>query len=355
MPHLPLRRLLLALVLLLIGLGAIIFTPRGQALAFGPDPVTAAWKQALAAGSYAFASDIIQQTIPVATVGNVGRSSRTEQLRMEGQTNLHEQKMALQLWSESGSIALPESSVAVRVEQGKTFTRQGTGPWQENQNFTDSLAPNGDFMNWLVAVQAITPHATETRVGIRFTRYSFQLDGARYAAYVRDQMEATRRQTGELPPNGRLELPAYYRDMTGDGELWVSEDGLPLRQILNLNFPEKDAQRIQLQLKTDFFDFGQGLVSSPAATSGSWLGRADFTLLTESLSTLAILLPLLVLAVIVFHFRRKQLIYNAVVLSVIVSMIGGPILSNHKLISFIDLQRAKAPAPGRRIKTSPTV
>lgn len=35
----------------------------------------------------------------------------------------------------------------------------------------------------------------------------------------------------------QLELSPYNAAMTGDGELWVGEDGLPLRQILRWRFP----------------------------------------------------------------------------------------------------------------------
>ena len=49
-----------------------------------PDPVTAAWEKARAAGRYHFTSDVTQVTIPVATISNVGQSSRTENYYMAG-------------------------------------------------------------------------------------------------------------------------------------------------------------------------------------------------------------------------------------------------------------------------------
>src|SRR5690606_13277554 len=62
---------------------------------------------------------------------------------------------------------------------------------------------------------------------------------------------------GELPPGMRLAAADYYRQMSGDGELWVREDGLPLRQILNLTFPEQQAEFVNAQIVVDFYRFGQ--------------------------------------------------------------------------------------------------
>ena len=179
-------------------------------------------------------------TIPSARVGNVGRSSRTDQLHLEGQTDIPAQRLEMQLWSEAGSVLQAESGVAVRVEEGKTFVRKGAGAWQSSDDIAAGFAPQGDFMAYLIAVRALQQHPTETLAGITFTRYTFQIDGPTFASYTRDRMEEVMRQKGELPSGLHLELPAYYRDMTGDGELWVRQDGNPLRQVLNLNFPEKN-------------------------------------------------------------------------------------------------------------------
>ncbi len=160
---------------------------------FSADPVTAAWERVQDAGSYHFTSDVVQITIPAATITNVGRPSRTEQLYLEGQSDLEAAAVEFQLWSEDGSILDAESGLAVRVADGKSYTRQGTGDWQESSSFSDSIAPEGDFMAYLAAARDITPHAPETRAGITFTRYSFrarrsdlcrlcpQSDGSRHA------------------------------------------------------------------------------------------------------------------------------------------------------------------------------
>ncbi len=87
------------------------------------------------------------------------------------------------------------------------------------------------------------------------------------------------RARGELPNGVHFESPVYYRDMTGDGELWMREDGLPLRQVLNIRFPEQNDERVQAQIKVDFSHFGQTrfvggefVQIDPASAGGSAAG-----------------------------------------------------------------------------------
>ena len=137
----------IALTLLAIGtLLGILLQPDG-ARAITPDPVTAAWNAVRAAGSYHFTSDVTQVTMPLATLTNVGRASRTEQLYLEGQNDLNAQTMAFTLWSQGGSSLNADSGLSIRTEGGKTFTRHAGGEWQATDDLTGSLAPQGDFLS----------------------------------------------------------------------------------------------------------------------------------------------------------------------------------------------------------------
>src|SRR5690349_4636698 len=69
-----------------------------------PDPITAAWEKAKAAGSYHFTSDVLQKTIPLANLTNVGRTSHTDAFHLEGQNDLRHQKLELTLWNQGGSV-----------------------------------------------------------------------------------------------------------------------------------------------------------------------------------------------------------------------------------------------------------
>ncbi|MBK8048895.1 MAG: hypothetical protein IPK16_18295 [Anaerolineales bacterium] len=198
--------------------------------------------RARAAGNYRFTGDITQVTLPMATLENVGRTSRTDQLHMDGQNDLQAQQMAFTLWSEGGSVLQTDSGVSVRIEDGKTYTRQGAGEWEAVDDFTGAMAPQGDFMSYLAAVKDVVAQPSESRGGIDFTRYTFQIDSPRFAVYMHKQMEAALRAVVNCPPVS-TEVPVYFSDMVGSGELWVGTNGLPLRQILTLQFPHRTTSR----------------------------------------------------------------------------------------------------------------
>ncbi|MCX6049338.1 MAG: hypothetical protein NT075_29905, partial [Chloroflexi bacterium] len=200
-------RWLLTGLLLAVGLLGILWWPSTStghaALPFTtPDPVTAAWEKAKAAGSYHFTSDVTQVTIPLATLANVGRSSRSDTVRLEGQNNLRDQRLELTLWNDSGSVAAPNSGTSVKVENGQTFVRQGDGNWQLHDDAIESIAPQGDLMLYLTALRNVTALGQETRGptghAITCARYGFEIDAPRLAVYLPDQREAAARAQGDL-------------------------------------------------------------------------------------------------------------------------------------------------------------
>ena len=82
----------------------------------GQDGIGAAWQRAREAGSYRFAADVVQTTVPLPTVTNVGRQSKRDALRIEGQTNLPDQTMRLTLWSQGGSVLNAEGGIEVAAQ-----------------------------------------------------------------------------------------------------------------------------------------------------------------------------------------------------------------------------------------------
>ena len=104
-----------------------------------------AWTRAQKAGAYTFTADIVQQSIPVASIENVGRTSKESALHLEGETNLADNALQFTLWSQGGNVLDSTSGYEVKVENGQTFARQETQPWQQVDSFSDSFAPAGDF------------------------------------------------------------------------------------------------------------------------------------------------------------------------------------------------------------------
>ncbi|MBI1296143.1 hypothetical protein GC175_14410 [bacterium] len=309
------------------------------------DEVTAAWQRAQESGSYHFSSDVIQVTIPEATLTNVGRRSIQEQVYLEGETDLRAGSMQIKLWTDSldqgGSVLVPESGLEVTVADGKTRTRRGNGPWEESTGFTHGYAPQGDFLAYLAAMRDVHLLGTETKHGLTYTRYAFTIDGPSFAAYSRDQMQKAMRQRGDLPPNVQLEVSPYNAQMTGDGELWVGEDGLPLRQILNLRFPPQNQESVSAQIAVNFFDYGQ-----PAPSPLAALMRPQMLgpMLTSFLATTLLLAVIVVGALTLVFFRRKTLVQAGVAVSMSVILVVMPLLTNLPTLRFLDRQTAHAAA-----------
>ncbi|MCX6047416.1 MAG: hypothetical protein NT075_20110, partial [Chloroflexi bacterium] len=303
------------------------------------NPVIAAWEQARARGAYHFTSDLTQTTTPLAILNNVGRSSRQTDLHLEGDSDVRAATMNLRLWTQEGSVSQPNSGVEVRVRDGKTQIRQsgatdGEAGWQDAGDITGALAPNGDFLAFLAGMRDVQSLGVETRAGITFTRYRFQLDGPAIANHVRNQMEAALRQRGELPPGMEMQAPTSYAQMTGTGELWVDDAGLPLRQLLDVQFPAQRDETVAAHISTDFTHFAQG-------SAARFLNPDQRQALATS--SLGLLLGLACTAVVITG-RRSRKLYTALAVALIFATVVGPLLQNLRVSSFMDIQTARAAA-----------
>lgn len=340
-------------VLSTLMLAGLVAGPRLLA-SVNPNPVMAAWEKARAAGSYHFDSDVIQVTIPTPKVTNVGRSSRTQTLHLSGQTDLRQQSLEMQLWSEGGSVLQDASALAIKVEQGKSYARRqgpaGWGEWQALESDFDGFAPQGDFLAYLAAVREVESQGSESRTvagqEITFTRYTFSLDGSAFAAFMRSQMEEALRAKGELPPDVQLQTSEYYRAMRGDGELWVRADGLPLRQVLNLSFPEQQDEFVSAQITVDFSRFGRPEVSLAELARAGDVGALVAALphAVPNPTPMLILFAMVGAIVLLLRYRRTRVLQSALAIVIITSMIVSPLLRIFKIDSFFAAQDAKAAA-----------
>ncbi len=304
------------------------------------DEVRAAWQRAQEAGAYQFTADIRQTTVPKPTIFNVGRQSKQETLHLEGETNLPTRQLHLTLWSQGGSVLDASSGVEIKVDGDRAYARQGVRDWQEVPNFTGLFAPQGDFMAFLSAAKNV--RVAEN--GIRNTQYVFRIDGPSYAAYVRDQLERYLTEKGELPPGVSLELPKTYKKMTGQGELWIGADGLPLRQIMHLQFPPvKDEQEVRAEVTVDFSDFRK---TAGSVTRDWGLGARDWVLSILDLPLTPghlSLVPLTFVFCTLLATRcRSKKLYIALALTVIFSLIFSPLLQSLRVQAFFEQQQVRA-------------
>lgn len=331
----------LAFLLIAAILGGLYLSRPTAAAAFlpGGNPVIAAWQAAQARGAYHFESDLTQTTTPLATLTNVGKASREQRFRLEGDNNLTAQSMNLRLWANEGNLAQTRSGVEVRVADGKTQTRKwdvsGEGEWQAAQDFTNAVAPAGDFMAWLAGLRNLQTLGSETKAGFTYTRYGFDLDGPTIATHLRDQMQAALQQKGELPSGIQLQAPEQYAQMIGTGQLWVRADGLPLRQIIDVQFPAERDEVTTARIDTTFGDFAD--IKSVSATVGQSVSGAN-------LGWLGFLSLVGFATVMIITHRRSRTLYTALVSALIFSQVAGPLLQNAHIVRFLDTSSARAQA-----------
>ncbi len=323
-----------------------------------------AWEKARQAGSYHFNSTVVQTTIPKPLIANVGVSSQEQRLYLEGDADQAARTLAMQVWSDdAGTLDPATAGLEVRTEGDRVMARQGEGPWKEIDNFSSSFAPQGDLLSFLSAADDVTLVGTETtplagpagpETSLTYTRYAFRLDGPRMAAYVRDELQQSYAERGELPAEVQLELPQAYAQMTGEGELWIGADGLPLRQILHLHYPEQEDARVETEATTDL-RFAPA--AGAAARDGNLLGLLG-QLQWPSLSQVAVgatwlALTAVLLGWLIWESMQRNKIYTPLAILLLLCMLLNPLLQDLKLASFLDKQTAQAAAAeGRRQEES---
>ncbi|MGD8464673.1 MAG: hypothetical protein PVI09_12480, partial [Anaerolineae bacterium] len=316
--------------------------------------VREAWEKARDAGTYAFATHLAQTTFPALALVNAGRGPERSELLLQGEIDQPARTMAFRM-GQPGS----EGSAEGRIEGDRAYLRQSGGEWREVEDFSGSFAPDNDLLAFLGGIkdvagcdwQAADPeHASTTPAQIAC--YGFNLDGPALASYLRQQVERQLAERGELPLGVTLEAPAAFRDMTGQGELWVDGRGLPLRLSMHLVFPKQDdGSRLEAEVQTDFSGFPQGAAAlpdvseDPAAWAGATLGLDDPSLPDKAARTAGsggVLVLTLAATGFLFVHHRSRRMYIAVVLAVILSMTLVPLLQSERVVAFYDRQAARA-------------
>ncbi len=344
--HFPTRLSGSLLVLMLITLVcapvAAADAPPGSPPGSAEQAVRRAWEAARDAGTYQFASDVVQTTYPTPALSNVGRSLTRNELHLEGDVDLPGRALEMRLWTNGGSVANPDSAAEMRIEGEQAWIRQSGGSWQEVEDFTGGFAPGGDFMSYLVGAKNVKCDDV-MRDGV--SRFTFDFDGPAFAAYMRDQMEQILRERGELPLNLHLDSSRAYQGMTGGGEVTLDDRGLPLRLTIHLVYPpEQDSERVEADLDTSFaFDAEQ--VSQAQAAGGVTGAAAVLRDIRQSPGKAAqyplfIAFAVLCCAALILA-RRSQKTYRVVVVLVILSMVVVPLLQADQTLAFVERQKEK--------------
>ena len=313
------------------------------------ETVQHAWRLAQESGVYRFATEIIQTTYPAPSLANVGRTSRTERLHIEGQTDSPQRTLQMTLWKDGGSLLNPRGGVEVRVEGDRAQGRAIGGTWQTIDDFSGAFAPANDLLAYLVGaknVRQTTDNAGQTandnsQFVIRNSHFTFDVDGPAFAAYIRDQMEDQLRKTGELPAGLSLSTSDTYHAMTGQGEVWLDARGLPLRLTIHLDYPQqRNGERIEAAIQTDFANFSHSVTDAGSPASPTlrdnlrWFVTATIHNLKSTLPQLALGAGFLGLLALLLMYRRSQPVHVIFTCLMLASMIVGPLLQSQHVAAF---------------------
>ena len=330
--------------------------------------VKAAWKRAREAGSYRFVSDIEQTLIPRPLPEMIGEQETRVDMRLDGEAQLLDRVYMEMRIEWGGSQATP--LILLRDGQ-RTFIKEG-GQLKMVEDPLGTAMPTADFLGYLVAVERVRL-VEEVPLGAGVLRhYAFDLNGPRFAEYVREYMEDELKAGGDMPANVNLAPNEALQQLSGRGELWVREDGLPARQLIELDIPHINASYdAHLRILLDFRDYGcadrlpipvqrddgswalEPATVPPAASLGterlsgggasSDTGGVSSALLRISPFSLALFLGVLFATLLFGTYRRQpRRTYTAMAVAMIVLMVSGPPLQALQVVRFTERQALAA-------------
>ncbi|MFN2241891.1 MAG: kelch repeat-containing protein, partial [Anaerolineae bacterium] len=308
-------------------------------------------QRALDAGSYHYDAEVRQTLIPRPLPEMIGRSDERVNWQAQGDVRLPDQS-SITIWFDGA-----EPLTLIRDGQ-QTFLRQGDTV-KEVQDPTQLATPSADYLAYLDAAKNVRRLEPKQAGGRVYAGYAFEIDGPRFAEQVRQQLE--RELAGEMPPGGQVTAPRILQLMTGTGELWVDEAGLPRRQVLDLLFPEAtEAYDARVHMVTDFRDYGQPQAvptvvqgqggiwqvrenqPSPAIEPVSSLVPVMALRIAPSDVALFLLCLLFVLGVLCLRRCRRQTIYAVVAVVAVLVMVGNPLLESLDWVRFQERQAQAA-------------
>ena len=321
----------------------------------------AAWERARSAGSYSFFVDIQQTMIPRPVAANIGQQEQRLDMVADGDVHLPD-RSRLNLRVKNGDASA--QTVTIVQEGDETYIQKGDR-LERVTNLTSLAAPGGDFMAYLAAATnvrqlpldpiayppaAVPGHET-------FTRYAFDIDGARLADYMREQAAARAQREAGQPVD--VQSAPLLKRLAASGELWVDAQGLPRHQIIDLESTQaQDGYDVKARLIADYRNFGPVAALSgplPGATETTWTAvdaswaqaralsfNAARTLRTYAPLIFVLLLFVLFTAVLVVC-RNRRWLYVSVATLTILGMVSSPLVSSLRLANFFVRQAEAAP------------
>ena len=224
----PLLAVSFVFVLLISTIFALGVGDASAGLPTPEDVIADALARARAQDGYHLVADIQNTLIPQANPANRGTRDQTTSMRIIGDVaqNTHsdgseDPRARLQFYAAQG-----ESPVELLLSGNEAYVGY-RDRWQQVEEPGGGVAPGGDYLGYLVAVHDVAEQESAVTAEGSFRRFSFKLDGERYAEYQRQRME--RLLANRLPQGVELQASPVLEAMSGQGELWLDNKGLPRR------------------------------------------------------------------------------------------------------------------------------
>jgi len=308
------------------------------------DDLRDAWQRAQQAGAYRFTADAEQTLIPRPIPSMIGQTDERVDMRIEGDVTPPDHAR-LQLRFEGAGLNVPPLEL---IQDGTETYLLQDGEKIPVENPAGLASPTGDYLGYLAAAENVKREDVK-REGMdsHFThhvsRFTFDINGPRFAEYVRTQMEAQLRDSDQPPPPGvELSPSPRLQRMSGHGELWVDENGLPRRQIVNLNIPEvTEAYDARVHIIVDF-DFSESADQQIGKSTNNPINTLTTLVPRIAPSDVLCLMVALVLAAALTTSRRRRWVYATVVVSVSIIMVVMPLLQADGIVRFYARQAEAA-------------
>ena len=345
--------------LILIGITLVWLGSSASLLAQNHDPqaqnlIEQAWDKVEEVERYSFRTRLVQLVYPAPSIANAGRPPKEETLGISGTYETNSYRMETTLWP-NGTFD-PNSGIDMLIENGRSYVRQpNQTEWEEINDFSNSFAPGGDPISFLSGMSNVQATGTDSRtignVTLSFTTYSFDLDGPAMANYIDRITNQMLQEQGELPQGMEVNAGEGFREMTGQGRVWIGEDGYLARIEVDLALPADDSgERVEAQLTSDFYDYTlpeatvlPSLVNDPSA----WMRGVVTAVATPEAGTnlgwfISGFAFLGLFVLLLWHRAYAKRFYAALILLIISSMIFSPLIQAEEVHAYYEAQLIRA-------------
>jgi hypothetical protein len=319
-------------------------------------------------GTYQYRTDVLQTTHPTLRLENAGRQPETSRMTVDGAVDRANASMEMTIWAPGTGT----DGLELKVLDGKAYGRSETdGEWTEIENPSDVFAPGGDPFGFVAAAENVQVPSAIGDPDV--PSYTFDINGLKFARTISTQLEAELRRTGELPYGVTLGVARQYVDMKGSGELWINDDGLPIRQTIHLEFPPKKGavDWVEADITTNFSNWDTRgvdnqlfwaiprLVDDPSILTKDPLSlfpnfsslppiSQDVKQFGFTLGTMLLIAALVGFAITHRLIRLTQL-YGAIAIAVTLSLVITPWLQSNRATAFSQHQQNRQTTRDREL------